>query len=104
MNKFRNKKTVIDGITFDSIKESKRYGELKLMHKAGAISDLTLQPRFDIDINGHKVCKYFGDFAYDLDGVRIVEDVKSEHTRKLPAYRLKKKLLKAVHGIEITEV
>jgi hypothetical protein len=50
------------------------------------------------------VCKYISDFVYLENGQKIVEDVKSEYTRKLPVYRLKKKLVKAVHGIDIKEV
>lgn len=102
--KYRNTKTVIDGVTFDSKKESARYSDLKLMHRAGAITDLTLQPKFDIVINGQKVCSYIADFSYVENGVTVVEDVKSEMTRKLPTYRLKKKLMKAVHGIAIREI
>ncbi len=102
--KYRNTKTVIDGVTFDSKKESARYSDLKLMHRAGAITDLTLQPKFDIVINGQKVCSYIADFSYVENGVTVVEDVKSEMTRKLPTYRLKKKLMKAVHSIEVREI
>src|SRR5574343_173201 len=102
--KYRNTKTVIDGVTFDSKKESARYSDLKLMHRAGGITDLTLQPKFDIVINGQKVCSYIADFSYVENGVTVVEDVKSEMTRKLPTYRLKKKLMKAVHSIEVREI
>ncbi len=102
--KYKNVKTFVDGISFDSRKESARYADLKLMQKAGEISDLTLQPKFDIVINGVKVCSYVADFSYVENGVKIVEDVKSEVTRKLPAYRLKKKLMKAVHSIEVREI
>ena len=53
--KYKNVKTTVDGIAFDSQKEARRYADLKLMHRAGAITDLTLQPKFDIVINGQKV-------------------------------------------------
>ncbi len=102
--KYKNVKTILDGISFDSRKESARYADLKLMHRAGAITDLTLQPKFDIVINGQKVCSYIADFSYVENGVTVVEDVKSEMTRKLPTYRLKKKLMKAVHSIEVREI
>ena len=102
--KYKNVKTILDGISFDSRKESARYSDLKLMHRAGAITDLTLQPKFDIVINGQKVCSYIADFSYVENGVTVVEDVKSEMTRKLPTYRLKKKLMKAVHSIEVREI
>ena len=102
--KYKNVKTTVDGIAFDSQKEARRYADLKLMHRAGAITDLTLQPKFDIVINGQKVCSYIADFSYVENGVTVVEDVKSEMTRKLPTYRLKKNLMKAVHSIEVREI
>ena len=102
--KYKNVKTILDGISFDSRKESARYVVLKLRQKAGEISDLTLQPKFDIVINGVKVCSYVADFSYTENGVKVVEDVKSEVTRKLPTYRLKNKLMRAVHGIAIREI
>lgn len=71
-NKFRNVPTVVDGIRFASKAEARRYGELKLLEKAGKIADLELQPRFLL-IAG---VVYVGDFAYREDGKRVVEDVK----------------------------
>ena len=102
-SKYRNVKTVVDGITFDSKAEAKRYGELRLMLDAGEIEDLTMQPRYQLDVNGVKVCSYVGDFLYrDVARDRwILEDVKGVKT---PAYRLKRKLMIAVHGIEVVEV
>jgi hypothetical protein len=102
--KYKNVKTFVDGISFDSRKEAVRYAHLKLLQKTHKISDLTLQPKFDIVINGIKVCSYIADFSYIENGVAVVEDVKSEVTRKLPVYRLKRKLMRAVHGIEIREI
>ena len=100
-NKYNNKINWCDGIKFSSIKEMKRYGELKLMEHAGHISKLKLQPSFEIVIKGQKICKYIADFTYfNSKQIRIVEDVKGVKT---PIYRLKKKLVKALHGIEIFE-
>lgn len=99
--KYKNIKTVADGIVFDSQKEARRYGELRLLERAKEISGLQLQPRFPIVINGVKVCTYVADFGYvDHTGSPIVEDVKG---MKTPIYNLKKKLMKAVHGIDIRE-
>lgn len=102
-SKYRNKKTIIDGLTFDSIKESKRYLQLKIMFKAGLIYDLQMQVKFEIIIKGEKICTYAADFFYyDFKtDKKIVEDVKGFKT---PVYNLKKKLMKAVLGIEIKEV
>lgn len=99
--KYLNKKTVVDGIKFDSQREATRYSVLKIMQVAGIISDLRLQVPYTITINGLKVCKYVADFVYIDNGREVVEDVKG---MKTPTYNLKKKLMKAVHGIEIQEV
>ena len=99
--KFNNVKTFYDGKKFDSKKECERYKELKNM----GVKDLKCQVRYPINVNGVKICAYIADFTYlDRKGILIVEDVKSDITRKLPVYRLKKKLMKAVYGIEIKEV
>lgn len=99
--KYRNKKTVVDGIKFDSQREATRYSVLKIMQAAGVISDLRLQVPYVITVNGLKICKYVADFVYIDKGREVVEDVKG---MKTPTYNLKKKLMKAVHGIEIQEV
>jgi hypothetical protein len=103
-NKFGARKTVVDGMRFDSMAEARRYRELQLMEKAGVISELVCHPRYRIEVNGSRVCEVIPDFRYqDNDAGRmVVEDVKSLPTRT-PVYRLKKRLLQAVHGIEIQE-
>ena len=99
-NKFSAKKVIIDGITFDSQKEARRYNELRLLERAGEIKDLELQPRFLLQDafkragKTHRKIEYVADFRYtNASGEQIVEDVKSPPTRKHPVYRLKKKLL-----------
>ena len=104
--KYRNVKTKVDGITFDSKAEAARYGELKLMEVAGEIANLELQRRFRIEVNGVNVCTYVADFCYHRVTASVcwpfvVEDVKGVRT---PAYRLKKKLMRAVYGIEVEEI
>jgi hypothetical protein len=99
-NKYRAIKTVVDGIKFDSKKEAGRYKGLRLLEKCGEITELTLQPRFDLIINDVKCGFYKADFQYVMDGKTIVEDVKG---MKTPVYNLKKKLIKAIYGIEIFE-
>ena len=60
MSKYNSRKTTVDGFTFDSKKEAKRYLELKQMEKDGLINDLQLQvpfvliPPFEIEIDGKK--------------------------------------------------
>lgn len=104
--KYGNKSVEIDGLTFASMKEGRRYGELKLLLRAGEIHNLEIQPEFKLTVNGMLVCKYLADFQYvdGKTGLTVVEDVKSEITRKHPVYRLKVKLLKALTGIEVREV
>lgn len=105
-SKYLNKKTVVDGIEFDSIAESNRYKELKLLEAAGEIEGLVLQPPYALVVNGVLVATYKADFLYfdNVKGCAVVEDVKGGDATKTPVYRLKKKLMKAIHGIEITEV
>lgn len=108
--KYGNRKTVIDGITFDSVKEANRYAELRLLEKAGWISDLEMQKPFELQPaflhDGKKIqpIKYIADFTYLCDGKPVVEDVKSPATRKDKVYQLKKKMMLYVHGIEIKEI
>lgn len=105
MNKYNAKKTVVDNITFASKKEANRYLGLKMLQRTGHIYDLELQPKYEIVINGVKVCTYIGDFRYREKGKEIVEDVKG--MRKGAAYamfRLKAKLVKACHDVTIVEV
>lgn len=104
--KYGNKKTTVDGITFDSKAEAERYKELKRLELLGVIKGLELQKTFrlckDRWNNGKPFSiSYKADFVYTLDGDIIVEDVKGFRTE---AYQLKKKLMKAVYGIEITEI
>ena len=101
--KYGNKKTVVDGIKFDSKWESQRYLYLKSLERAGRVKNLELQPRFIITVNGQKICTYVADFQYDKESKdgeweHIIEDAKGVET---PEFKLKKKLMKAVHNIEI---
>lgn len=98
--KYGNKKTEIDGFMFDSKREAARYVELKYLESAGLIADLELQPKFPCVVNGKKVCEYRADFKYTQDGQPIIEDVKGFRTKE---YRIKKKLVEALYGIEIKE-
>ena len=107
MSKYRNKRVTIDGITFDSQREGRRYTELKLLEKAGYITDLKLQVPFELVPTQRKDGKvisrkvsYIADFTYMENGKYIVEDVKG---CKTDVYRLKKALMMHVHGIEVIE-
>ena len=97
MSKYRSKKVIVDGITFDSKKESKRYCELKLLERSGKIKHLELQHKFELQPSFKKNGKtiraitYVADFTYfDLETMRyVVEDVKGYKTE---VYKLKKKM------------
>lgn len=107
-NKYRNKKVVVDGITFDSRKEAMRYQELRLSEQMGVISDLRTQVTFELipnqRIDGKVVersVKYIADFVYTSNGQTVVEDTKGFRTTD---YKLKRKMMLFFHGIRIKEV
>ena len=112
-NKFNAQKVELDGMTFDSKKEHKRYIELKAMQQRGEIFGLEHHTKFELapktKLEGEKRSKpalrYFADFTYYIiSGEYIVEDVKSEVTRKKDSYRNKKHLMKTVLNIDVREV
>jgi hypothetical protein len=102
MNKYHAKRTLVNGIVFHSGKEARRYQDLIVLERAGKIRDLELQKRFDLVINGIKICTYVGDFYYfDEADLPVLEDVKGYKTQ---IYRLKRKLVKALYGLDIVEI
>ena len=95
-SKYGNKKIEVGGYRFDSLAEARRYEELRLMERAGAISDLRLQPRYELqrgftdnDGKRQRAIVYIADFAFTENGLRIVEDCKGAITKE---YAIKKKL------------
>lgn len=99
-NKFRNQPTVVDGIRFHSKKEAARWQQLAILERTRKISGLERQKKFRLEVNGILIASYICDFVYVEDGETIVEDCKGYRTRD---YLLKKKLMSAIHGIEIRE-
>jgi len=105
MNKYRNRKTTIAGIKFDSKKEGLRYLELLQLQNNGKIQHLERQKKFDLFVTEQKICSYIADFTYYKNSLKyVVEDVKSAITKKLPVYKIKKNLMKAIYGIQIKEI
>ena len=110
-SKYHSKKVVVDGITFDSSKEARRYGELMALRLAGEIRDLELQKSFELlpvqrDSAGRVVeraVRYKADFYYYDNRRRryVVEDTKGVRTDD---YIIKRKLMLYVHKIKINEV
>lgn len=100
MNKYRNKKVIVDDFVFDSIQESRRYKGLKLLLKAGQIQNLKLQPRFLLQEgfrkNGRTFRKieYVADFMYEENGKTIVEDVKGMQT---DVFKIKHKMFEKMY-------
>lgn len=107
--KKRNKYGATKSGGYDSKKEHGRANELKLMQRAGLISNLREQVKYVLiptqrDQDGNlleKECSYYADFVYDKAGVTVVEDTKGFRTAE---YRLKRKLMLYVHGISIKEI
>lgn len=109
MNKYKNKKVIYDGITFDSIKEKNRYIELKLLERAGLIKDLKLQYEFELQpafiLYNKKIRKisYIADFYYFDNKLNdyVVEDTKGMRT---DVYKIKKKMFEFKYKREIHEI
>lgn len=95
MNKYRNKKVIVDNIKFDSILEANRYQELKLLQRTKQISNLRLQVPFllqeSFKKNGttHRKIEYIADFVYEENGQTVVEDTKGMKTE---IFKIKQKL------------
>jgi len=100
--KYRNVKTEYDGMVWDSKKELAYYKKLQLLKKAGEIVSFERQVRYDFEFNGVKMGFYKLDFLIKWkSGLVQFVDVKGMRT---PVYQLKKKMMKAFHGIDIFEV
>ena len=100
---------VVDGVRFASGLEARVWGEYRLLEKAGKIRNLRRQVRFSLFANqGEHIGVYTADMVFDeLQGgvwKRVVGDVKSEHTRKFPAWARTKKLMLACHNVSVREL
>jgi hypothetical protein len=121
-SKYGNKFTKVDGINFHSAKESRHYSLLKMLERAGKITDLVLQPRFPLTVTDQAsglpvvVGTYVADFAYVVvdprhapvagraAGERVVTDVKSEITEEEKLFVLKRALFEALYGVKLVIV
>lgn len=123
-HKYGNRKVAVDGIAFDSIREARRYKQLKLLLLSGEIVGLSMQVPFELvpaqyEETGEVYSKgprkgqpkqgkcieksvvYVADFVYFENGKRVVEDTKGVRT---PEYIIKRKLMLQKYGIRIREV
>ena len=124
MSKYRNQRTTVNGIIFDSRREAKRYCELAVLERAGVIQDLQMQKTFVLVPEQreepterykkgiHKgewkpgtlierPITYIADFVYHEKGQLVVEDAKGLRTKE---YIIKRKLMLYIHNIRIKEV
>lgn len=108
INKYRNKKVIVNGIEFDSKIEAQRWAQLKLLERAGEIANLERQVSFEL-IPSQKIrekvveraCYYIADFVYTENGQQVVEDAKGVRT---PEYIIKRKMMLYRYGIRIKEI
>ena len=107
-SKYRNRRTTVDGVTYDSAKEARRGAELRLLERAGKIQDLCAQVKYTLipaQKRDGKVIEravtYIADFVYKENGDTVVEDAKGVRTKE---YIIKRKLMLWEHGIQIKEV
>lgn len=98
--KYGNVKAEADGMVFASKRERGRWMDLRLEEKSGAIKNLQRQVAYPLCVNGIEICRYLADFVYERDGAVVVEDSKGYRT---DVFKIKAKLMQAVHGIEILE-
>lgn len=93
--KYGNRKTVVDGITFDSKRESRRYELLKLQKHAGEIKGFCRQAKFDLPGGVIYICDFV---VFHNDGTFEVLDAKGVRTKE---YRIKARQMRSEHGIEV---
>lgn len=99
-SKYNNVTTYVGDLKFDSGMEADRWGELTLLWQHGRIHFLERQVKFEFVVNGVSVGSYRADYCYLEDGWYIVEDKKGA---KDTAYKLRRRLMLACHGITIRE-
>lgn len=120
-SKYGNKKAKHDGMVFDSRRERNRYIILSALQRAGEISDLRMQVTYEllpaiyemeekqlktkvkkVQRCAQRAVHYIADFVYkDKEGNEVVEDTKGMRTKE---YLLKKKMMRALLGIQIKEI
>lgn len=105
--KYANQPVTVDGIEFDSKAEARYWGALRVRELAGEIRNIRRQVVYELApavvIGGRKrpPLRYIADFVYEEGDKTVVADVKGA----VPdAYRIKRHLMKSVHGIDILEI
>ena len=116
-SKYGNRKTLVNGISFDSAHEASWYEKLLLLERAGEIKNLQLQVSFPLRVDGIVVQRYRADFWFwerallrDHGAIKewvwaiVVADAKSEGTTRVRDWPRTKKLCEACYGVPIREV
>lgn len=125
-NKYHSTKTMVNGVKFDSAKEAQRWSDLSIMQRAGLISNLQRQVKYELIPNQYEEVitytpkrhqekkqkvlleqgiSYIADFVYEKDGKTVVEDVKGYREGQAYAlFKIKRKLMLYIHGIKVVEV
>lgn len=105
-SKYRNVKTAVAGVAFDSRREAARWQELKMLERAGQICELRRQVAFEL-VKGVKFAgaararpaiRYVADFVFQERGQQVIEDVKGIET---PEFKIKRHLMLALLGLEV---
>jgi hypothetical protein len=128
MNKLRNTKVTVNGETYDSKREYERWCELRILERAGFITELKRQVEYELIPKQVEVCerygkngkrlkdgvrvlerevKYIADFEYIQNGKKVVEDAKGYRDPSSAAYAkfvIKRKLMLWLKGIRVVEV
>jgi hypothetical protein len=107
-NKFNAQRVRAAGVSFDSRSEARRWQDLLLLQSAGEIRNLSLHPRFSLDVGGVHICFYTADYSYEARDPKspkkwnkIVEDRKAGSVTQTDVFKLKRKLMLACHGIAV---
>lgn len=105
-SKYRNEPVIRGSERFASKREFNRWCELQMLERSGIISDLKRQVPFALNVNRMLICTYIADAVYtSQDGKTVIED--SKGLRSGAAYqifKLKAKLMLAIHGIRVLEI
>ena len=99
-NKYNARKTHLNGHTFHSKREARRYQDLQLLERAGRIHSLRLQVPYPLEVDGEQIGKYVADFVYFENDEEVIEDSKGVRT---PLYRWKAKHFHAQYKRKIKE-
>lgn len=111
-SKYKNVKTTFAGLKFDSQREARRYGELLILERMGTIRGLERQVAYELApsvkyegaTRAKPALKYICDFAYWEGDKHVIEDVKSNFTKDLSSFKIKRHIMKALLGMDITIV